>query len=120
MMAVSMVLIRRSVLVGMSVVMMIIVPMIIAVIWSIRMLSGYKHINLRCRDSAAVNTADAKLSPNIQRTRGPLQQLLTDPGIDERAEHHVSADSREALEVSNVHSVRHPNLLDRQHIIHRA
>jgi hypothetical protein len=107
MMAISMVLIRRSV--GMSV-----------MIWVIRMLSRYKHINLCCRDSAAANTADAKLSPNIQCTRCPLQQLWTDPGIDERAEHHVSADSREALEVSNVHSVRHPNLLDWQHGIHRA
>src|ERR1700676_1619994 len=118
MMAVSMVLIRRSVLVGMSVVMMIIVPMIIAVIWSIRMLSGYKHINLRCRDSAAVNTADAKLSPKIQRTRGRRQQVLTGTGIDEPAEHHVSAHSREALDESNVHSVSHPNLQNRQHIIH--
>jgi hypothetical protein len=96
------------------------VPMIMAVIWGIRMPSGYEHIKLRGRDSAAVNTADAKLSPNIQRTRGPLQQPLTDPGIDERTEHHVSADSREALEVSDVHSVLHPNLLDRQHSIHRA
>jgi hypothetical protein len=47
--------------------------MIMAVIWDIRMPSGHKHINLRCRNSASVNTADAKLSPNIQRTRGPLQ-----------------------------------------------
>src|SRR5579884_1639673 len=86
---------------------------IVRIIDVIRLFPAYQHVNLGCRNSAAIDAADMKLNSNIQGCNRTLQQLCRKAGIDERAKQHVSANPGETLEVSNAHSVSHPNLINR-------
>src|SRR5579884_186917 len=86
----------------------------------IRLFPIYQHVNFARRNPAAIDAADTKLSSDIQGCNRPLQQLCRNAGIEERAKHHVSANPGETLEVSNAHSVCHPNLVNRQYRIHGA
>jgi Tfp pilus assembly protein PilX len=111
-------------------------------------LSIYEYIEFRRGNSAAIDSADTQLSPDIQRSYRSLQNLAADACVKQGAKHHVSTNSREAFEIGYAHilllsfrdsavakfcpfgpantdftrpaSVRHPDLLDRQHRVHRA
>ena len=71
----------------------------------VRVLSSRRHedIHFSCRDAAAINPADVQLRADVERGDCALEQFFADAGVEQGAKHHVSADSRKALEVSNAH-----------------
>jgi len=61
------------------------------------------HIDLGCGDSVAVHATDIQRGSDVQAANRFQQQLRRDPGRDERAQKHVAADPRKAVQISNSH-----------------
>jgi hypothetical protein len=61
------------------------------------------HIGLGRGDSIAVHAADFQRGSNVQAANRFQQQLRRYPGRDERAQKHVAADPRKAVQISNSH-----------------
>jgi len=61
------------------------------------------HIDLGRGDSVAVHATDIQRGSDVQAANRFQQQLRRDPGRDERAQKHVAADPRKAVQISNSH-----------------
>lgn len=61
------------------------------------------HIDLCRCNAAAVDARDLQLGSEVQRADGFAQQVGGNAGIDESAEKHISADTREAFDVGDTH-----------------
>jgi hypothetical protein len=61
------------------------------------------HVDLGRGDSIAIHAADLQRGSNVQAANRFQQQLRRNPGRDKRAQKHVAADSRKAVQISNSH-----------------
>ena len=92
-----------TVCVGVRMLLIPLMQMLMGVLRLIRELSIHQHIDFRRSDATAINTVDSEFGAYIQRSYGPLQKFLTDAGLKQGAKHHVSTNSRKALEVGYTH-----------------
>jgi hypothetical protein len=82
-----------------------------------------EHVNLRCTDAAAIDGRESERGSDVQGLRGLFQQRARDARIDQRAEHHVSADAGETFKITDTHVLFSKGLrqhVDGQDLIHGA
>ena len=61
------------------------------------------HIDLSRIDPAAIHARDLQIRADVQRGHRIFKDLRRNPGIQQRANKHVAADTGEAFEISNAH-----------------
>ena len=66
-------------------------------------LAVYHDVELGCRDAAAIDARVLQVGPDVESGDGLLEELERNSGVEQRAQKHVAADSREAFEVGNSH-----------------
>ena len=82
--------------------MLVLMIMMIVVIRLLR-LPINDNIDFAGGNATAINTRDPQLGAHIQGSDGSTHQVCADARIQQCAQHHVSADSRKTLEISNAH-----------------
>src|SRR5919109_2204013 len=67
------------------------------------LLPMHQHVDLCCRNSAAIHARDFQLCADIECRYRFLEYLRRDTGIEQRTQKHVAADSRKAIQISDAH-----------------
>jgi competence protein ComGC len=89
----------------MMMLMVMFVIMILAVPGLFRQHAVLEHIHLGCPNSTAIHRVNLQFSPNPQSHSRFLQKLRGHARVNQRAQKHVSRNSREALNLADFHMV---------------
>jgi hypothetical protein len=68
-----------------------------------RELIGGDDVDLGGGDAAAHDFAQLKMRTDVESRGGLLKKIELNPGVDQRAEQHVTTDAGKTLEITNTH-----------------